>query len=184
MLDCCWYGYGCKLARRLHFTPWAAGGDTMAYRRTDDDAQNVWRLLMLLFTYQRLVGAGRVRRRRHKSQEWCRNDVARRKAVMRSVWAPPLPSAAPPATVVARTPVWPSPAPAPAARPPARDGGQHKRRGAAEMTAEREAAEPTAGAAAVRAVASRHWPCQLGRPTAKPLSHARVAKQAPSLGPC
>ena len=145
------YGYGCKLARRLHFMPWADGGDTVAYRRTDDDAQNVWRLLMLLFTYQRLVGAGRVRRRRHKSQEWRRNDVARRKAVMCGAWAPPLPSAAPPATVVARTPVWPSPAPPPAAPPPARDGGQHKRRGAAETTAARAAATPTAGAAAVKA---------------------------------
>ena len=89
------YGYGCKLARRLHFTPWADGGDTAAYRRSDDDAWNVWRPLMLLLSYQRLVGAGRVRRRRHKSKEWRRDDTARRTAVMRSGWAPPLPSAAP-----------------------------------------------------------------------------------------
>ena len=131
------YGYGCKLARRLHFTPWADGGDTVAYRRTDDDAQNVWRLLTLLFSYQRLVGAGRVRRRRHKSKEWRRDDTARRTAVMRSGWAPPLPSAAPPPTTVACTPDWPRPAPTQAARPPA------------QRAAARAAASPTAGAAAV-----------------------------------
>ena len=48
------YGYGCKLARRLHFTPHADDGDMGL------DAQNAWRLLMLLFSYQRLVGAGRT----------------------------------------------------------------------------------------------------------------------------
>ena len=145
------YGHGCRLARRLHFAPWTDGGDTMAYRRTDDDAWNGWRLLMLLLTYQRLVGAGRVRRRRHKSETWRRDDAARRTAMARSAWAPPLPSAAPPLTAVARAPAWPGPAPAPAATPPRRNSGQRKRRSAAEMTAARQAAPSTAGAAAVKA---------------------------------
>ena len=146
------YGYGCKLARRLHFTPWADGGDTAAYRRSDDDAWNVWRPLMLLLSYQRLVGAGRVRRRRHKSKEWRRDDTARRTAVMRSGWAPPLPSAAPPPTTVACTPDWPRPAPTQAARPPANGNPPTTtRRGAAERAAAWAAVSPTAGAAAVLA---------------------------------
>ena len=107
---------------------------------------------MLLFSYQRLVGAGRVRRRRHKSKEWRRDDTARRAAVMRSGWAPPLPSAAPPPTTVACTPDWPRPAPSQAARPPAHGNPpKTKRRSAAERAAAWAAASPTAGAATVLA---------------------------------
>ena len=138
------YGYGCKLARRLHFAQQADDGDMGL------DARNAWRLLMLLFSYQRLVGAGRVRRRRHKSKEWRRDDAARRTAIMRSGWAPPLPSAAPPPTTVACAPDWPRPAPTQAARPHAQGSPPAtRRRGAAERAAAWAAVSPTAGAAAV-----------------------------------
>ena len=67
------HGHGCALARRLAF-----GGEGVAERWVSPhQAGWVW----LLLAYQRLVGAGRVRWRRVRSETWRRTDAARRRAV-------------------------------------------------------------------------------------------------------